>query len=78
MAITVAVGVRNVCVSRRWKDEKAIFRSCIRTPVCFTHLMAQKPDQAPIYQVCQEPDQFLNLISKIRSEQTVCWNRLYE
>jgi hypothetical protein len=29
MAITVAVGIRNVCLSRCWKAEQVIFRSCM-------------------------------------------------
>jgi hypothetical protein len=58
IAITVAVDVRNVCMSRSWKAEQVIFRFFIQTPVSFTHYLAPKPDQAPVYPVCLEPDQY--------------------
>jgi hypothetical protein len=45
---TVAMGIRNVCLSRCWDAEQVIFRSCTQTSESFTHLVAQKPDQAPI------------------------------
>jgi hypothetical protein len=48
MAITMAIGVRNVCLRRRRKTEQVIFRCCIKTLASFTHLEAQKPDQAPV------------------------------
>jgi hypothetical protein len=38
MARTVVVGIRNMCMSRRWKAEQVIFRSCIQTPVRFINL----------------------------------------
>jgi hypothetical protein len=57
MAITVAVGVENVCLSRRSKAEQVVFRSGIQTSASFIHSVAQKSDQAPVYQSVQ------NLIS---------------
>jgi hypothetical protein len=64
LAITVAVGVRNVCLSSHWKAKLGIFRSCIWISASFTHLETQKPDQAPVYPCCPEPDQCGNLTSK--------------
>jgi hypothetical protein len=58
MVINMAVGIGNVCKSKRWKAEQVIFRSCIQTPISFSHLVAQKPDQTPVYPVCLEPDQY--------------------
>jgi hypothetical protein len=54
MAVTVAAVIKNMCLRRRRKDEFVTFRTCIQTPACFTHLVAQKPDQAPVYPVCPE------------------------
>jgi hypothetical protein len=39
MSITMAAGIANVCLSRRWKAEQVMFRSCIETPTSFTHLV---------------------------------------
>jgi hypothetical protein len=40
MAITIAMVIKNVCLSRRWKGELVIFRTGIQTPASFTHLVA--------------------------------------
>jgi hypothetical protein len=47
--ITIAAVIKNVCLSRRWKAEFIIYRTGIQTPASFTHLVAQKPDQALVY-----------------------------
>jgi hypothetical protein len=61
MAVTIAVVIKNVCLSRCRKAELAIFRTDIQTSANFTHLVAQKPDQEPFTQSVQnlleeEPD----------------------
>jgi hypothetical protein len=53
MAITVVVGIRKVCLSKRRKGEQVSFRSGIQTPASFNHLAAKNPNQAPIYQSVQ-------------------------
>jgi hypothetical protein len=56
MALTVAAVIENVCLSRHRRAEFVTLRICMQTPACFAHLVAQKPDQAPVYPVCPEPD----------------------
>jgi hypothetical protein len=53
MAVTIATVIKNVCLSRHWKAELVIFRTSIQTPASFTHHVAQKPDQTPVYQSVQ-------------------------
>jgi hypothetical protein len=48
----VWVGIRKLIVT---------FRTGIQTPASFTHLLAQKPSQAPVYPVCPESVQHWNL-----------------
>jgi hypothetical protein len=50
MAITIAMIIRNVCLSRRRKTDSISFRSYIRTLASLTHLVAQKPDRATAIQ----------------------------
>jgi D-ribose pyranose/furanose isomerase RbsD len=47
-AVTTAAVIENVCLSRRWKAQHIMFRSCIQTLASSTHLVAQKPDLASI------------------------------
>jgi hypothetical protein len=54
MVVTIAAVIKNVCFSRRRKADLVSFRSCIETLGCLTHLVAQKPNQAPVYQACAE------------------------
>jgi hypothetical protein len=44
-AITVATIIRNMCLSRRQKDDSISLRSCIRTLASITHFVAQKADR---------------------------------
>jgi hypothetical protein len=78
MTITVAVVIKNVCVSRRQKDEHVAYRTCLQTPVSFAPLLVRKPDQAPVYPICPESDQHRNLTLKTHSDETVCRTRPYE
>jgi hypothetical protein len=50
MAVTVAMVIRNVCLSRHRKSNLVFFRSCIQTLATLTHHGAQKPDQTPAFQ----------------------------
>jgi hypothetical protein len=50
MAITVAIVIRNMCLSRRWKADSISFGSCIRTLASLTYHMAQKPDRTTAIQ----------------------------
>jgi hypothetical protein len=52
-AITIAVVIKNVCLCRCQKAEFVTFMTGIQIPVSFTHLVAQKPDQAPYTQSVQ-------------------------
>jgi hypothetical protein len=62
MAITMDVGVRNVCLSRCRKIEQVIFRLCIQALGRFIQLVAQKSDQTPVLLVCPESVLQRNLI----------------
>jgi hypothetical protein len=48
MAVTIAAVIENACLSRHQKAEFVTSRSSIQTLASFTHLAAQKPDQAPV------------------------------
>jgi hypothetical protein len=54
MVIAIAVVIENVFLSRRRTAEFSTSRFCIQTPASFTHLVAKKPDLAPVYPVCPE------------------------
>jgi hypothetical protein len=50
MAITVAMIIKNVCLSRRRKADLESSRIDIHTLASLTHLVAQKPDQTSAVQ----------------------------
>jgi hypothetical protein len=78
MAVTIATIIENVCLSRRRKAEFVIYRNLVQTPEILVLLLALKPDQSHVCPVCPESIQHHNLISKVRSYQTMCQNRPYE
>jgi hypothetical protein len=43
-----------MCLSRRRKADLVSFSICIQTLARLTHLVAEKPDQAPVYLGCPE------------------------
>jgi hypothetical protein len=50
MAVTVAMVIENVCLSRHRKADLISFRSCIQTLASLTHFVALKPDRIPAVQ----------------------------
>jgi hypothetical protein len=50
MAITIAMIIRNMYLSRRQKADLISFRSCIWALASLTHLVTQKPDRATAIQ----------------------------
>jgi hypothetical protein len=53
MAVTVVVVIKNVYLRRHRKGEFVAFRTSIQAPVSLTHVLAQKPDLAPVYHFVQ-------------------------
>jgi hypothetical protein len=78
MAVTAAVVIKNVCVSRRWKAESVAYGIYKHPSPKFVHLMLVKPDRSLVYTVCPESFQHLILTAKSHSYQTVHQNRPYE
>jgi hypothetical protein len=77
MAVTVAVVIENMCSSRRQKAEHVTFKTCIQTPASIA-LLWPKNLIKHLYAQSVQSDQHYNLTSKIRTDQTICQNRLYE
>jgi hypothetical protein len=50
MAITIAIVIRNMCLSRHWKFGLEYSKICIQTLVSLAHLVAQIPDQTRVVQ----------------------------
>jgi hypothetical protein len=78
MAITIVVVIKNVCMSRHWKDELVAYGSHKQPSPRITHLMPLKHDHSHVCPVCPENVQHLVLTSKSCSYQTMHRNRPYE
>jgi hypothetical protein len=48
MAVTIAMVIGNVCLSRRRKADIESSKICMHTLVSLTHLVSQEPDQMPV------------------------------
>jgi hypothetical protein len=78
MAVTMAVVVENVRMSRRWKAELVTYGSQKQPLPSFMHLVPVKPDHSSLCPIYPKSFQHLVLNSNSRSYQIVHWNRLYE
>jgi hypothetical protein len=54
MAVTAAVVIRNVRVSRRWKAGSEAYGICKQPLQKFVHLLPLKPDRSSVCTVCPE------------------------